>query len=100
MFLEAIRTNHLHFGSQNNVQQRGTGNSRLKKSTNWIYLGFEWRNTKKLSDFDKWKTSYDKLKEFFTTHGHSSATKPNSTTQIATWVIQQRFQKKKGTSKT
>lgn len=62
-------------------------------------LGFEWRNTKKLSDFDKWKTSYDKLKEFFTTHGHSSATKTNSTTQIATWVIQQRFQKKKGTLK-
>ena len=38
MFLEAIQTNHLHFGLQNNVRQKGTENSQKKKSTNWIYL--------------------------------------------------------------
>ena len=62
-------------------------------------IGFDWKKTKLLSDFEIWKTGYDKFKLFIQENGNINPTKTNAEFTLVTWVIQQRHRRRKNNLK-
>lgn len=62
-------------------------------------LGFEWGESKLLSEIEVWMKGYEKLKAFHAVHNHTMPAKADGDMQLVSWVTQQRHRHRKGNLK-